>query len=190
MHLCLANYHFYLLSPELLRSCWNASGVNLDLEQGTRSLCGKIFFMSETEHACSRLCHPVFSRQKIPKNPHPKSFCFADSATGHSKCLSTSTAMCRTSSTATRCPVWLPRYLFSIRCLKFCLWLVKDSGFYIFLFVISDLITLTRWRAKGMESRQSSSTWLMLQRRWIGLQHVSFEWCLHFLLNELHLCTV
>lgn len=101
---------------ELLRSCWNASGVNLDHEQGTCSLCGKIFFMSETEHACSRLCHPVFSRQKIPKNPHPRSFYLADSATGHSKCLLTSTAMCRTSSTATRCPVWLPRCLFPTRC--------------------------------------------------------------------------
>lgn len=116
MHSCLTNKNVLFFFLELLHSCWNASGVNLDHEQGTCSLCGKIFFMSETEHACNRLCHPVFSRQKIPKNPHPRSFYLADSATGHSKCLLTSIAMCRTSSTATRCPVWLPRYLFRQAC--------------------------------------------------------------------------
>lgn len=96
---------------ELLRSCWNASGGNLVHERGVCSRCGKIFFMSETEHTCSCLCHPLFSRQKIPKKSHSRSLYLADSdSSDHSKCLSTSTAVCQTSSTATRCPVWLPRY--------------------------------------------------------------------------------
>lgn len=187
MHCCLANKNAFVFS-ELLRSCWNASGVNLDHEQGTCSLCGKIFFMSETEHACSCLCHPVFSRQKIPKNPHPGSFYFADSATGHSKCLLTSTAMCRTSSTATRCPVWLPRYLVPISCFYLfnkCLCFFLDAKVdlkWTVVFTHESFISLTRWRAKGMESRQSLSTWLMLLRHWIDLQHVCFKWCLFHLM--------
>ncbi len=99
-----------LCLSELLRSCWNVSGGNLVHERGVCSHCGQIFFMSETDHTCSCLCHPLFSRQKIPKKSHSRSFYLADSASDHSKCLSMSTAMCRTSSTATRCPVWLPRY--------------------------------------------------------------------------------
>lgn len=134
VHSCLTNKNV-LFFLELLRSCWNASGVNLDQEQGTCSLCGKIFFMSETEHACNRLCHPVFSRQKIPKNPHPRSFYLADSATGHSKCLLTSIAMCRTSSTATRCPVWLPRYLFPVRHVFFLFFYFRIESLWLLFFV-------------------------------------------------------
>lgn len=152
---------FFFFFPELLRSCWNASGVNLDHEQGTCSLCGKIFFMSETEHAYSRLCHPVFSRQKIPKNPHPRSFCLADSATGHSKCLLTSTAMCRTSSTATRCPVWLPRYLFPIRPFEYNYVCDLDSGFCPSLFIMSCSFL---WLGGG-------------QREWNQDSHCQHGWC-------------
>lgn len=90
---------------ELLRSRWNLCGGNLAFKQGACGHSGTAFFMSETEHACSRLCHPLFSRQKIPKNPQPRSFYLTDSANTHPKCLSTSTAACQTSSIATRCPV-------------------------------------------------------------------------------------
>lgn len=90
---------------ELLRSRWNLCGGNLAFKQGACGHSGTAFFMSETEHACSRLCHPLFSRQKIPKNPQPRSFYLTDSANIHPKCLSTSTAACQTSSIATRCPV-------------------------------------------------------------------------------------
>lgn len=174
------------LSPspvsELLRSRWNLCGGTLVFKQGACSHSGTAFFMSETEHACSRLCHPLFSRQKIPKNPQPRSFYLTDSANIQPKCLSTSTAACQTSSIATRCPVWLPRYqlvnilnaftavdekppspCWSFRilcrdfldfgCLSFCLW--------------------SRLKAKETESRRLLSTWLMLQRHWTGLQPVS-----------------
>lgn len=97
------------LSPspvsELLRSRWNLCGGTLVFKQGACGHSGTAFFMSETEHACSRLCHPLFSRQKIPKNPQPRSFYLTDSANIQPKCLSTSTAACQTSSIATRCPV-------------------------------------------------------------------------------------
>lgn len=99
--------HWLLLSSlaELLRSRWNLCGGNLAFKQGACGHSGTAFFMSETERACSCLCHPLFSRQKIPKNPQPRSFYLTDSANIKPKCLSTSTAACQTSSIATRCPV-------------------------------------------------------------------------------------
>lgn len=39
--------------------------------------------------------------------------------------------------------------------------------------VCSSVFNSSRSKAKGMESRLSLSTWLMLQRHWTGLQHVS-----------------
>lgn len=107
---------------ELLRSCRNQCGGTLGLKQGSCGHSGTTFFMSETEHACSCLCHPLFSRQKIPKNPHSRSFYLSYSANIQPKCLSTSTAVCQTSSIATKCPVWLPRYCsvtYMRRCLLF-----------------------------------------------------------------------
>lgn len=53
--------------PELLRSHWYLYWGNIAYKQGAYSLSGENFFMSETEKSCSRLCHPFFSRQKIPK---------------------------------------------------------------------------------------------------------------------------
>ncbi|KAF3845101.1 hypothetical protein F7725_008264 [Dissostichus mawsoni] len=58
----------------MLRSRWNLCGGNLAFKQGACGHSGTAFFMSKTERACSRLCHPLFSRQKIPKNPQPRSF--------------------------------------------------------------------------------------------------------------------
>ncbi|KAK3573802.1 hypothetical protein QTP86_032925 [Hemibagrus guttatus] len=53
---------------ELLRSCWNASGVNLDHEQGTCSLCGKIFFMSlKMSVNVNRNVSDQFYRYKMPR---------------------------------------------------------------------------------------------------------------------------
>lgn len=39
--------------------------------------------------------------------------------------------------------------------------------------VCSSAFNSSRSKAKGMESRLSLSTWLMLQRHWTGVQHVS-----------------
>lgn len=47
------------------------------------------------------------------------------------------------------------------------IWVLMVCILSVFVFISSRL------KAKGMESRRSLSTWLMLQRRWTGLQHVS-----------------
>lgn len=90
---------------ELLRSHWYLYWGNIAYKQEAYSLSGENFFMSETENSCSRLCHPFFSRQKIPKSCNQRSLHLIDKATNKPKCLSTSTAACQTSSIATRCPV-------------------------------------------------------------------------------------
>lgn len=95
---------FFSLS-ELLRSHWYLYWGNIAYKQEAYSLSGENFFMSETENSCSRLCHPFFSRQKIPKSCNQRSLHLIDKATNKPKCLSTSTAACQTSSIATRCPV-------------------------------------------------------------------------------------
>lgn len=98
-----------LMLAELLRSHWYLYWGNIAYKQEPYSLSGENFFMSETENSCSRLCHPVFSRQKIPKNCNQRSLHLIDKATNKAKCLSTSTAVFQISSIATKCPVWLPR---------------------------------------------------------------------------------
>lgn len=90
---------------ELLRSHWYLYWGNIAYKQEAYSLSGENFFMSETENSCSRLCHPFFSRQKIPKSCNQRSLHLIDKATNKPKCLSMSTAACQTSSIATRCPV-------------------------------------------------------------------------------------
>uniref|UniRef100_A0A9L6KDY4 Predicted gene, 58608 n=1 Tax=Mus musculus TaxID=10090 RepID=A0A9L6KDY4_MOUSE len=90
---------------ELLRSHWYLYWGNIAYKQEAYSLSGENFFMSETENSCSRLCHPFFSRQKIPKSCNQRSLHLIDKVTNKPKCLSTSTAACQTSSIATRCPV-------------------------------------------------------------------------------------
>lgn len=90
---------------ELLRSHWYLYWGHIAYKQEACSLSGENFFMSETENSCSRLCHPFFSRQKIPKSCNQRSLHLIDKATNKPKCLSTSTAACQTSSIATRCPV-------------------------------------------------------------------------------------
>lgn len=98
------------LLTELLCSCRNLCGGNLVHKQRAWSLSGDTFFMSENESSCSRLCHPPLSRQTIPRIANSRSFRLADSINTRPICLSTSTAACQTSSTATRCPVWLQRW--------------------------------------------------------------------------------
>lgn len=100
---CLCVLCFSL--PELLRSHWYLYWGNIAYKQEAYSLSGENFFMSETENSCSRLCHPFFSRQKIPKSCNQRSVHLIDKVTNKPKCLSTSTAACQTSSIATRCPV-------------------------------------------------------------------------------------
>lgn len=90
---------------ELLRSHWYLYWGHIAYKQEAYSLSGENFFMSETENSCSRLCHPFFSRQKIPKSCNQRSLHLIDKVTNKPKCLSMSTAVCQTSSIATRCPV-------------------------------------------------------------------------------------
>lgn len=90
---------------ELLRSHWYLYWGNIAYKQDAHSLGGEIIFMSETENSCSRLCHPVFSRQKIPKSCNQRSFPLLERANNKPKCLSMSTAVFPISSIGTKCPV-------------------------------------------------------------------------------------
>ena len=98
-------YVFIFDENELLRSHWYLYWGNIAYKQEAYSLSGEKFFMSETENSCSRLCHPFFSRQRIPKSCNQRSLHLINKAGNKPKCLSSSTIACQTSSIATRCPV-------------------------------------------------------------------------------------
>ena len=174
----------------LLRSHWNLCGGHLAFKQGACSHSGTAFFMSETERACSRLCHPLFSRQKIPKNPHSRSSYFADSAQSQPRCLSTSTAVCQTSSTATRCPVWSPRLpLTSICVFKGLVRVCVGSDVVVFLQVegkgngIKTVVVNMVDVAKALNRPPTCKNTLGTR-----LEQSPLSWCISY--SKCHLCSM
>ncbi|MEQ2183917.1 hypothetical protein GOODEAATRI_002864, partial [Goodea atripinnis] len=74
--LSVAQHTYYLvfIQSELLRSRWNLCGGNLAIKQGACGHSGTTFFMSETEHACTKMSVNVnrsvsdqFYRYKMPR---------------------------------------------------------------------------------------------------------------------------
>lgn len=100
---------------QLLEPVWGKPSLQA---RSLRPLWQNIFHVRDGARLQSFMSSPIF--QTEDPETSPISFYLTDSASSQQKCLLMSTAVWQTSSIATRCPVWLLRWLSGIILSRSC----------------------------------------------------------------------